>query len=161
MRDESKGALAELRLTVSAMRSSVADNQPLESALLALSKSFQQNTGLATHFISAHNFPVLPESYRRAFYRTVQEGLTNIQRHASAQNAWIHINSDGANLRLIVEDDGKGFEHPTQNIHGAGLLGLRERAEQLGGEMQVRERTGGGTQLLFIVPTPETRSIHD
>jgi len=161
MRDELKGALAELRLTVSAMRSPIADNQPLESALLALSKSFQQNTGLATHFISAHNFPVLPESYRRAFYRTVQEGLTNIQRHASAQNAWIHINSDGANLRLIVEDDGKGFEHPTQNIHGAGLLGLQERAEQLGGQMQIRERTGGGTQLSFTVPMPETRSIHD
>src|SRR5215216_7249820 len=49
MHNELKSALAELRLTVSAMRSSIYDNQPLESALLALSQSFQQNTGLATH----------------------------------------------------------------------------------------------------------------
>jgi signal transduction histidine kinase len=161
MRDELKGALAELRSTVTAMRSPVTENQPLESALLTLSQSFQQNTGLATHFISAQNFPALPDPYRLAFYRAVQEGLTNIQRHAGAQNAWIHINIEGANLTLIVEDDGKGFEHHIQNMHGAGLLGLRERAEQLGGQMQISERTGGGTQLSFIVPMPEKRNLHD
>jgi signal transduction histidine kinase len=161
MRDELKGALAELRLTVSVMRSPIADNQPLELALLTLSQSFQQNTGLATYFIPAEALPALPNTYRLAFYRAAQEGLTNIQRHAGAQNAWIQINVDRANLILIVEDDGKGFEQMAQNNLGAGLLGLRERAEQLGGQMQIRERTGGGTQLSFTVPLPETRSIHD
>jgi signal transduction histidine kinase len=161
MRDELKGALAELRLPVSAMRSSTAVSQSLESALSALSKSFQQNTGLAIHFISAQNFPPLPERYHLAFYRGAQEALTNIQRHAGAQNAWIYMNADGTNLRLIVEDDGKGFEHQTQTIHGAGLLGLRERAEQLGGHMQISGRTGGGTQLSFTVPMPGTGIAHD
>jgi signal transduction histidine kinase len=161
MRNELKSALAELRLTVSAMRSSIYDNQPLESALLALSQSFQQNTGLATHFIPTQNFPMLPERHHLALYRAVQEALTNIQRHAGAQNAWIQISADDANLRLIVEDDGKGFERQAQSIHGAGLLGLRERAEQLGGHMQISERTGGGTQLSFTVPMPGTGIAHD
>ena len=142
------------------MRSPITDNQPLESALLTLCESFQHNTGLVTHFNAMQNFQILPEPYRLAVYRAAQEGLTNIQRHADAQNAWIQINADGANLTLIVEDDGKGFEHQAQNNHGAGLLGLRERAEQLGGQIQIRERTGGGTQLSFMIPMPE-RSIND
>jgi signal transduction histidine kinase len=160
MRDELKGALAELRLTVSAMRSPLVTNQPLELALLALSESFQQNTRLATHFIPSRDLPALPESYRLAVYRAAQEGLTNIQRHAEAQNAWIGVNADHTNLTLIVEDDGKGFGGQTQNVNGAGLLGLRERAEQLGGKIQISERMGGGTHLAFIIPMPEVRSIH-
>ena len=155
MRDELKSALADLRLTVTAMRAPIPENQRLESALLALSESFQQNTGLATHFVPPQDFPVLPEAYRLAFYRAAQEGLTNIQRHANAQNACIQINADRANLTLIVEDDGRGFDQHTQNNHGAGLLGLRERAEGLGGQIQIGERTGGGMRLSFVVPMPE------
>ena len=102
----------------------------------------------------------MPEPYRLAFYRAAQEGLTNIQRHAEAQNAWIRIDVGDSNLILIVADDGKGFEGQTQNNHGTGLIGLKERAEGLGGGLQVSQRTGGGTQLSFMIPMPE-RSIHD
>jgi two-component system, NarL family, sensor histidine kinase DegS len=105
--------------------------------------------------------PELPELYRLAFYRAAQEGLTNMQGHAAAQNAWIQINADPTNLMLIVKDDGKGFKHHPQDIHSAGLRGLRERAEQLGGQIQISERMGAGTQLTFMVPMPEKRRIND
>jgi signal transduction histidine kinase len=161
MRDELKSALTDLRSTVTAMRDSIVKTQTLESALLTLSESFQRNTGLTTHFSPAPNFPTLPEAYRFAFYRAAQEGLTNVQRHAHAQNAWIQVYADRVNLSLIVEDDGMGSEQHAQNDHGTGLLGLRERAEQLGGRIQIDKRPGGGTRLSFIAPLPEKGITND
>ena len=158
MREELKNALADLRRTVTALRSPIADNIPLESALLNLSQSFQHNTGLATHFTAASNLPELPESYRLAFYRAAQEGLTNIQRHANAQNAWVNLESDNNNITLTILDDGKGLDGLNEKGSGVGLIGLGERASQLGGEMRFTPRleTGGAT-LTFILPLTEKR----
>lgn len=156
MREELKGALAELRITVSAMRAPIAKNQPLELVLSTLTQSFQKNTGLATHF-TASELPELPESYRLAFYRAIQEGLTNIQRHAVAQNAWINLKSEDNQITLTIEDDGKGLDQLDEKESGVGLVGLGERASQLGGEMQIIQRETGGTKLTFIIPVPEER----
>ena len=155
MRDEMKEALAELRRTVTALRAPIADGLPLDVALLTLSQTFQQNTGIPTHFSVSPGFPALPESYRLAFYRTVQEALTNIQRHAIAHNAWLQLSADDQKITLVMEDDGKGIEGHSENSTGSGLLGLRERAAQLGGEMRLDERPGGGAQLIFTVPLPK------
>jgi signal transduction histidine kinase len=138
------------------LRSPIAENLPLESALLTLSQSFQQNTGLVTRFNAASNLPELPESYRLAFYRAAQEGLTNIQRHSNAQNAWINLEADNKNISLTIKDDGKGLDQRTENGLGVGLIGLGERASQLGGEMRIisQPETGGAT-LTFILPLSE------
>jgi len=158
MREELKNALADLRRTVTALRSPIADNIPLESALSTLSQSFQQNTGLATHFAAASNLPELSESYRLAIYRAAQEGLTNIQRHANAQNAWINLEADDKHIALSIHDDGKGLDGLNEKGSGVGLIGLGERASQLGGEMRFTPRleTGGAT-LTFILPLAEKR----
>jgi signal transduction histidine kinase len=55
---------------------------------------------------------------------------------------------------MVMEDDGQGIEGQREDKAGSGLLGLRERAEQLGGELRLAERTGGGAQLIFTVPRP-------
>jgi signal transduction histidine kinase len=155
MRDEMKEALAELRHTVSALRAPIAADLPLDVALSTLSRSFQQNTGIPTHFSVSAGFPGLPETHRLALYRAAQEALTNIQRHAMAQNAWLELNADDQKITLVMEDDGKGIDHHQANGTGSGLLGLRERAAQLGGEVRLAERHGGGTQLVFTFPRPE------
>ena len=158
MREELKNALADLRRTVTALRSPIADELPLESALLALTQSFQQNTGLATHFTTASNLPEFPEPYRLAFYRAAQEGLTNIQRHANAQNAWINLDVDDKQLTLKIADDGAGLEQSFEKGSSVGLIGLGERASQLGGKMRIfSPPEAGGTQLTFILPLPEKR----
>lgn len=158
MREELKNALADLRLTVSAMRSPIADNLPLESALLNLSHSFQQNTGLVTHFTNASNLPELSEPYRLALYRVAQEGLTNIQRHANAQNAWIDLDLDDQQITLTLRDDGTGLDQLSEKGSGVGLIGLGERASQLGGKMRIISQPQvGGTKLTFILPLPEKR----
>jgi signal transduction histidine kinase len=156
MRDEMKEALAELRRTVSALRAPIIDNLPLDTALSTLSQSFQQNTGIPTHFSVSPGFPELPETHSLALYRAAQEALTNVQRHAMAHNAWIQLDADDQNITLVMQDDGKGIEDEHgKNRTGSGLLGLRERAAQLGGEMQLAERPGGGTQLTFAIPLPK------
>jgi signal transduction histidine kinase len=155
MRDEMKEALAELRRTVSALRTPIPGDLPLDVALSNLSKTFQQGTGIPTHFSVSPGFPGLPETHRLALYRAAQEGLTNIQRHAMARNAWLDLSADDQKITLVMQDDGKGMDR--QNINGAssGLLGLRERAAQLGGEIQLTERPDGGAQLTFTVPMPD------
>jgi len=153
MRDELKEALANLRRTVTALRSPIAENVLLGSALSTLCQSFQENTGLVTHFTSAPTLPDLPESYRLAFYRAAQEGLTNIQRHADAQNAWVNLESDDTQITLNITDDGKGLDHHTEKGSGVGLIGLEERASQLGGKMRFIPRLEtGGAKLTFILP---------
>ena len=160
MREELKNALADLRRTVTVLRSPIADNLRLESVLLTLSQSFQQNTGLATHFTAASNLPELPEPHRLAIYRAAQEGLTNIQRHANAQNAWVNLEADSKNISLTIKDDGNGFDQRTENGSGVGLIGLGERASQLGGEMRITTQPeAGGAKLTFILPLPEKRKI--
>jgi signal transduction histidine kinase len=154
MRDEMKEALAELRRTVTALRAPITDDHPLDIALSELTQTFQQNTGILTHFSVSPGFPGVPETYRLALYRAAQEALTNIQRHARADNAWLFLGADDQKITLVMDDDGKGMDVQSENSAGSGLLGLRERATQLGGEMRLAERPGGGTQLIFTVPLP-------
>jgi signal transduction histidine kinase len=156
MREELKNALADLRLTVSAMRSPIPENLSLGSALLALTQSFQQNTGLPIHFSNKANLSGLPETYQLAFYRTAQEGLTNIQRYAEAQNAWVDLETDDERITLTITDDGKGLDRVNEKGSGVGLIGLGERASQLGGEMRIVSTPEAvGTKLTFILPLPK------
>lgn len=155
MREEMKEALAELRRTVSALRAPIAQDLPLDRALSTLSQTFQQNTGIPTHFSVSPGFPGLPEPHHLTLYRVAQEALTNIQRHAQARNAWLELNADDQMITLVMEDDGKGIDGQSEIGTGSGLLGLRERAVQLGGEMRLAARAGGGTQLTFTVPLPK------
>lgn len=155
MRDEMKEALTELRRTVSAMRTPIVNDLPLDIALATLSQTFQKTTGIPTHFSVSPGFPGLPESHRLAFYRTAQEALTNIQRHSMARNAWMKLGADGQQITLILEDDGQGIDDHSEIGKGSGLIGLQERAVQLGGGLQLLERRGGGAQLIFTVPLPK------
>ncbi len=154
LRDEMKEAIAELRHTVSALRAPVPSELRLDRALSTLSRTFEANTGIPTHFSVSPDFPGLPETHRLAFYRAAQEGLTNIQRHATARNAWVNLSTDDRKIILVIEDDGKGMADQAPNSASSGLRGLRERAGLLGGAIHLGERPGGGVQLVFSVPLP-------
>ena len=156
MRDEMKEALAELRQTVTAWRTPAGLDQPPESAVARLAETFQKNTGLATHFTAAQ-LPALPTAYRLAFFRAAQEALTNVQRHAAARNVWLALAATESDICLTVDDDGRGLPSPPPHS-GSGLIGLRERAADLGGQFEIARRAGGGTSVRFSVPRPEAAS---
>lgn len=88
-----------------------------------------------------------------AAYRIVQESLTNAVRHASATKVTVRLDHDGPGLRLEIEDDGAGA--PDGFVLGNGILGMRERAAALGGELQAAPGDGGGFRVRARLPGSE------
>lgn len=86
-------------------------------------------------------------------YRIVQEALTNISRHAAAQQVRIALTIAGPCLRLVIEDDGRGFD-PSTTSRGLGLTGMQERIAALNGRFVVRSAPGAGTTIDIELPLP-------
>jgi signal transduction histidine kinase len=87
--------------------------------------------------------------------RIAQEAVANVLKHAAASRIWIRLHMEARRLCLRVEDDGRGFEQQeafsTAGGH-FGLLGMRERAERLGGALNLTSHSGDGTQVEVTVP---------
>jgi signal transduction histidine kinase len=91
----------------------------------------------------------LPERVEVAAYYVVSEALTNAAKHAQATLVQVDLDADAARMRLAIRDDGRGSASPE---HGSGLVGLRDRVEALGGEMQIASPVGRGTSLSVTIP---------
>ena len=91
----------------------------------------------------------LPEQVELAAYYVVSEALTNTTKHASASEAHLDVEADGAALRIEVRDDGQGG---ASFARGSGLVGLRDRVEALGGELSLHSPLGVGTTLVISLP---------
>jgi signal transduction histidine kinase len=87
-------------------------------------------------------------------YRVLQEGLNNVSRHSGAREAWVRLKFLSNALELEVEDHGKGLvtQPARQGIGGIGLVGMRERAELIGGTLELLQAGGGGTIVRLTVP---------
>jgi signal transduction histidine kinase len=94
---------------------------------------------------------VLSREEERIAYRLVQEALNNVVKHSSATSSRVTARLADHTLEIIVEDDGCGFD-PGSVKDGRGLLGMRERIELLGGEIDVRSEPQGGTRISARVP---------
>ncbi|BCX04001.1 MAG: hypothetical protein KatS3mg053_1939 [Candidatus Roseilinea sp.] len=151
MRDQMKEGLSDLRRSVALLREPLDANVSLETALQRLAQSFQSSTGLQVHVITPPQLPALPAAHSLALFRAAQEALTNVQRHAQARRAWLTLSFDEASVTLSTEDDGIGLAHdsPTK---GFGLRGLRERAAQLGGRLELGRSEHGGARLTMTLP---------
>jgi signal transduction histidine kinase len=153
VREQVREALAELRATVATLRSPVEADLHLRSALRRMVAHFEEATGLTINRVLPEEMPPLPDAHRLALYRAAQEALTNVQKHAGAHQAWLVLTAGDGTVTLLVSDDGAGISLRSGQT-GFGLQGLRERAEQLGGEVHVESRPGGGTQVSFRLPLP-------
>jgi signal transduction histidine kinase len=157
VREQVREALAELRATVATLRTPVQEDLQLRSAQRRLMDQFEEVTGLTVHRVLPDELPPLPNAHRQALYRAAQEALTNVQKHAQARQVWLVLATAEGAISLLVSDDGRGLAG-SSNGAGFGLQGLRERAEQLEGELHVEPRQGGGTQVSFRLPLPESES---
>ncbi len=156
VREEVRAALAELRQTVAALRAPLEADLPLDQALRRLAAEFQAATGLRVSLALPDPLPAIPPAQRLAFYRGAQEGLTNVQRHAGAAQAWLTLVQEEAALVLRVADDGAGPASTAEDAGegGFGLHGLEERAGYLGGAVVLAPRPGGGAELTMALPLP-------
>jgi signal transduction histidine kinase len=89
----------------------------------------------------------LPEAVEIGLFRVVQEALTNVVRHSGAANASVIANRRGGRLRVVVEDDGRGFD-PSAPSERLGLAGIRERVVLLGGSLRIDSDIDGGTTVI-------------
>ena len=155
-REQVRLALQEARQTVSRLRSPLEADLPLAQSLEQLTADFQDATGLVIHLTLPEAIPFLPESHRLALYRSAQEALTNVQRHAQARVVDVDLRQGEDEITLRIRDDGIGGNLASET-QGYGLLGLKERAAQLGGTAEWYDRcmadsTQHGLELVIRLP---------
>jgi signal transduction histidine kinase len=144
-----KKGLAEVRGSVAALRASPTERKPLPEAIAALVDELQ-SSGIVAEFVVAGQPRELSPEVQLALYRTAQEGLTNVRRHARA--SWVQVEldyRDATRVRLTVEDNGVGA---TSAEGGFGLIGVRERVLLLDGEMRTETTPREGFRLDVEVP---------
>lgn len=158
VREQVKDALYELRSTVATLREPLYAGLSLQTAVRRVIESFERASDLNLKTHISDDLPDVSDAYRIAFSRALQESLTNIQKHANAQFAHIDLAMIDGMIELKVSDDGKGLSGTSgsedDRIQGFGLLGMRERAGQLGGSVTISDRDGGGTVIKFRLPEP-------
>jgi signal transduction histidine kinase len=143
-------ALAEVRRSVAALRE-VRTRMPLSEALKELTEETSA-AGVPTGLEIDGTVRALSPAVEEALYRTAQEGLTNVRKHAAAGSAGVVLDyADPTTVRLEVRDDGRGLPGDVTDT-GFGLLGLTERAVRLGGRLDISSVPGQGTTLLVEVP---------
>jgi signal transduction histidine kinase len=143
-------ALQAIRESVTEMRSDPLQGQLLEAAIATLLQEFHRMTGVLPTSVVDLSQP-LSNSIHTVVYRMVQEGLTNIAKHANATLVQLHIQTDSASLSLILEDNGKGF-NVDESVTGFGLQGMQERAIEVGGQLEILSQPGVGCRITASFP---------
>jgi signal transduction histidine kinase len=144
-------ALGEARAAITGLRPPVLDDLGLAPGLESLARSL---TGLEVE-VDVESVD-LPAHVEVALYRIAQEALQNVVKHAEASSVVVRLRRDGRGVRLLVSDDGKGFDEDTltdaEDRHSYGMVGIRERAELIGAALAVASRPATGTTVEVVVP---------
>ena len=153
LRDVVADALRRARRLAFDLRPTVLDDVGLEPALRRLAEELSAATTVdivtATDGLAGH--VRLSPDVETVVYRVVQEALTNVLRHSDAAHASVTVTVlDGTRLRTLVEDDGTGFDDTTLVDRGLGLRGMNERADLVGGTVEVTSSPAGTTVILEV-----------
>ena len=126
-----------------------------------LVEAFESRAGMSAELEFEGDFSFLSDAIRICLYRTTQEALRNIERHAEATSVRIWARAGRGAADLIVKDNGKGFDPDRVEDNGAirhlGLSGMRERAGYLGGRLAIRSAAGEGTSVVMHIPSYQGR----
>jgi PAS domain S-box-containing protein len=152
-------ALEGVQRMARGLRPSVLDDLGLEDALdrLGIEVSRTHDLVVDVH-ATGRRVPRLPDSLEIALYRMAQEALANAVKHAAPKAVSILLYRNPTEVRLVIEDDGKGFDASAALSAGRlGLVGMRERAHLVGGSMTLESSPGNGTTICISVPLPESK----
>jgi two-component system, NarL family, sensor kinase len=146
--------LGEARAAINGLRPPVLDDLGLTGGLASLARSIP-GVDVDVELADAR----LPDHIEIALYRIAQECLQNVVKHARATNAKLTFSLENEQVRLEIVDNGLGFdtlEHPLggDEMGGYGLLSMAERAEIVGGRLNIRSRPGSGTAVTATIPLP-------
>jgi signal transduction histidine kinase len=144
-------SLIEARRSVHALRPQALEEDNFWHALKGVIKSTTVGTALGIAFEVKGKLPVLPTAWQENLLRIGQETLTNTLKYARASNFTTRLVSSAKEVRLEFFDNGAGFQ-VRERHDGVGLTGIRERAEEMGGELKIVSSPGKGTTIKVILP---------
>ncbi len=151
------GAAEEVERISRHLRPGVLDQLGLNAVLRATSREFTQRTGVAIALTGVELATRLPHDTELALYRVLQEALRNVEQHARAKNVNVSLSQSDGGVQLAIGDDGVGFD-PDRRLtkrkgkRGLGLLGMRERANYVGGALTVKSAPRAGTVIKVRIP---------
>lgn len=152
-----KATMRKLRLLTHDLRPPELDSLGLNSALKDMCLSVEEQTHLKIEY-HGEKISHLPEIVTISLYRILQESLTNVVKHARATRVEVSLEAGEEALVLSIKDNGRGFDRGTVNtdrVGGIGLIGIRERLEFIGGQLEIVTQPGLGTQLIARIPWDE------
>jgi len=142
-----------VRRISSELRPSILDDLGLVAAIEWQAREFQTRTGIVCHCDCSMDNVFLDREQSTAVFRILQEALTNVIRHARATKVDIKIKQEDGQFVLTVSDNGRGItETEKSDVLSLGLLGMKERARLVGGEIDIARRQVGGTVITVRIP---------
>jgi signal transduction histidine kinase len=158
---------AEIRTVTCLLHPPVLDEVGLASALQSYAQGFSQRTGIQVEIKVPPDFGRLGNDLEATLFRIVQEGLANVHKHSGSQLAVVRLERDPQEVRLVLQDRGHGFPKALRNQatgfvrFGVGIIGMRERAEQLGGRLELASNDMGARLIvtLPLVPSYEKARV--
>lgn len=154
-------SIVSLRRISEDLRPAMLDSLGLAAAIEHHVAQFTQRAGMPCHLRMNREEFDLPGSLATTVFRIVQEALTNVVRHAEASEVSVSIDETEDGIRLVIEDDGKGFNVAAGAPGGKktfGVLGMRERAAILDGSLDIESHPGTGTRITGWLPFPKETS---
>jgi signal transduction histidine kinase len=143
-----RGALAEMRTLLFELRPAALENTDLQLLLPQLADAFSGRTRIPVR-VRVDGEEKLPVAVKVAFYRISQEALNNVAKHAGATEVSLTFEQKEDGARLVVVDNGRGFDPAAAGSEGMGLISMRERAAAIGAQMEVKSKLGVGAELLL------------
>jgi two-component system, chemotaxis family, sensor kinase Cph1 len=139
------------------LRPTVLDDLGLQSAITQYLEEWRERSEIKFDLQVHLNGQRLPQPVETTLYRVTQEAIVNVVKHAGASHAGLILEATGHQVRLIVEDNGRGFSLPECGSTGAsvqhfGLIGMRERLALVNGTLEIETAPGAGTTLFITVP---------
>lgn len=144
--------LDEARRSVLDLRAAPLEGRPLAEALHTLVTEWASRRKVRVSFEMVGSERKLPVRVEVGLYRILQEALTNIGRHAYARHVNVQLTVIPEQVRLVIDDDGRGFDPANVPPNHFGLIGMNERAKLLSGRLSVRSTPGEGTRLEVSIP---------
>ncbi|MGI8314760.1 GAF domain-containing sensor histidine kinase [Halobacillus mangrovi] len=153
----SQGSLKEMRSLIWQLRP-----VGVEEGLVTAIHKYAEHLGLTVNF-DVSDVPDFPRTIEEALWRIAQESLNNVSKHANVQFVNVTLQEDENGVTMIIRDTGKGFERLSRETgkRSLGLTSMKERAELIGGSLQVESRSGGGTRVKVILPWNKKENVHE
>ncbi len=152
-------SITEMRRLISGLRPPLLDDLGLVKAVERYAFSIDEVADFDLTLELEDDLPALPPEVENSIYRIVQEGLNNMARHSRCRRGQVRMWVDDGWLKLSIRDDGKGFdpEPLTQPAGSFGLLGIKERADFLKGDLKIETAPGRGTRIYLSMPLEAIR----